>query len=103
MKIDLKNLPISCGEGIVNKVLISKNKNIVEPPSPLGERVGERGCKAFTLAEVLITLGVIGVVAAMTMPTVIKKYQEQVTVNKVKKIYSTLKMSMKCLHFLKII
>ena len=46
--------------------------------------------KAFTLAEVLITLGVIGVVAAMTMPTVIKKYQEQVTVNKVKKIYSTL-------------
>ncbi len=25
--------------------------------------------KAFTLAEVLITLGIIGVVAAMTMPT----------------------------------
>ena len=27
--------------------------------------------KAFTLAEVLITLGVIGVVAAMTLPSVI--------------------------------
>ena len=30
---------------------------------------------AFTLAEVLITLGIIGVVAAMTIPTLISKYQ----------------------------
>lgn len=30
---------------------------------------------AFTLAEVLITLGVIGIVAAMTLPTVINKYR----------------------------
>ena len=30
---------------------------------------------AFTLAEVLITLAIIGVVAAMTMPTLITKYQ----------------------------
>lgn len=28
--------------------------------------------KGFTLAEVLITLGVIGVVAAMTLPTLIQ-------------------------------
>ena len=41
----------------------------------------------FTLAEVLITLGVIGVIAAMTLPTVIKNYQKQVTVNKLKKAY----------------
>ena len=41
-------------------------------PRPLRERVRERGQKcAFTLAEVLITLGIIGVVAAMTMPTLI--------------------------------
>lgn len=33
---------------------------------------------AFTLAEVLITLGIIGVVAAMTIPTLISKYQKQV-------------------------
>jgi len=46
--------------------------------------------RGFTLAEVLITLGVIGVVAAMTLPTVINKYQERVTVSKVKKIYSTM-------------
>ncbi len=44
----------------------------------------------FTLAEVLITLGIIGVVAAMTLPSLIHEYQEQVTVNKVKKFYSLL-------------
>lgn len=43
----------------------------------------------FTLAEVLITLGVIGVVSAITMPTLIKNYQKQVTVNKLKKVYTT--------------
>ena len=45
---------------------------------------------AFTLAEVLITLGIIGIVAALTMPSVIEKHQKQVTVNKLKKVYSTL-------------
>ena len=45
---------------------------------------------AFTLVEILIALGIIGVVAAMTMPTLIKKHQEMVTVNKVKKFYSTM-------------
>ena len=44
----------------------------------------------FTLAEVLITLGVIGVVAAMTLPSVIAKYQKQQTIAKLKKAYSTL-------------
>lgn len=43
---------------------------------------------AFTLAEVLITLGVIGVVAAITMPTLIKNYQKQQMVNQLKKVYS---------------
>ena len=43
---------------------------------------------AFTLAEVLITLGIIGVVAALTLPSVIAKYQDKVTVTKVKKAYA---------------
>ena len=43
---------------------------------------------AFTLAEVLITLGIIGVVAAMTMPSLITNYQKQKTVSYVKKFYS---------------
>ncbi len=33
--------------------------------------------RAFTLAEVLITLGIIGVVAAMTIPALLTKYQNQ--------------------------
>ena len=33
------------------------------------------GKNAFTLAEVLITLGIIGVVAAMTMPTLLNSTQ----------------------------
>lgn len=45
---------------------------------------------AFTLAEVLITLGIIGVVAAMTLPTVINNYKKQVAVNKLKKFYSVM-------------
>ena len=45
---------------------------------------------AFTLAEVLITLGVIGVVASITMPTVIKEYQKHITVSKLKKAYTNL-------------
>ena len=45
---------------------------------------------AFTLAEVLITIGIIGVVASLTLPSVINKYQEKVTVTKVKKAYSTM-------------
>ena len=35
---------------------------------------------AFTLAEVLITLGIIGVVAAMTIPSLIQSYKEKQTV-----------------------
>uniref|UniRef100_UPI004026606C type II secretion system protein n=1 Tax=Candidatus Stercorousia sp. TaxID=3048886 RepID=UPI004026606C len=43
---------------------------------------------AFTLAEVLITLGIIGVVAAMTMPTLINNTKKQELVAKYKKVYA---------------
>lgn len=39
----------------------------------------------FTLSEVLITLGVIGIVAAMTLPTIVTKYRQFVAINKIKK------------------
>ena len=45
---------------------------------------------AFTLAEVLITLGIIGVVAALTFPAVITKYQKKQTATQLKKVYATL-------------
>ena len=48
----------------------------------------DKNLKGFTLAEVLITLGIIGVVAAITMPTLINNYREKAAVNKVKKFYS---------------
>ena len=50
---------------------------------------------AFTLAEVLITLGIIGVVAAMTIPGLITKYRDAVTVTKVKKTYSEMSQAYK--------
>ena len=34
--------------------------------------------KAFTMAEVLITLGIIGVVAALTMPVILSKVEDKV-------------------------
>ena len=50
---------------------------------------------AFTLAEVLITLAVIGIVAAMTIPSLVTKYQERVVVTRVKKAYSVLNSAYK--------
>ncbi len=50
---------------------------------------------AFTLAEVLITLGIIGVVASMTLPSLIQSYKERVTVTKVQKAYSILNQAFK--------
>lgn len=44
----------------------------------------------FTLAEVLITLGIIGFVAAMTLPPLIQKQQKMVAVNQLKATYSLL-------------
>ena len=49
----------------------------------------------FTLAEVLITLGIIGVVAAITLPTVINKAQSMILKNQFKKAYSTFYNAMK--------
>lgn len=43
---------------------------------------------AFTLAETLITLGIIGIVAALTFPQLIKNYRHYVLENQFKKAYS---------------
>lgn len=45
---------------------------------------------AFTLAEVLITLAVIGIVAALTLPSMIANYKERQIVTRVKANYSKL-------------
>lgn len=46
--------------------------------------------KGFTLAEVLITLGIIGIVTAITIPTIIENHQKKEVTVKLKKMYSTL-------------
>ena len=53
------------------------------------------GKTAFTLAEVLITLGIIGIVAAMTLPSVIGNYQKVQTISQLKKVYTTLNQAFK--------
>ena len=44
--------------------------------------------KAFTLAEIIITIGIIGVVAAITMPSLITNIQNKGYVERMKKAYS---------------
>lgn len=50
---------------------------------------------AFTLAEILVTLGILGIVMAMTMPSVIAEYQKKSTVTALKRNYSAIKSSYK--------
>lgn len=51
--------------------------------------------KAFTLAEVLITLGIIGIVAAMTIPTLINNTNQKELITKFKKSFSALNSATK--------
>ena len=48
------------------------------------------GLKGFTLVEVLVTLSILGVVAAINIPSIIQNYKERVTIVRVKKAYSML-------------
>lgn len=49
--------------------------------------------KAFTLAEVLITLMVIGILAMVTIPSILQSWEEQATVAKLKNTYSILQQA----------
>ena len=65
-----------------------KNKSLPES----GE-IGLFNCKrkvGFTLAEVLITLGIIGIVAALLLPAVIENYEKQEALSRLKKSYTTI-------------
>jgi len=50
---------------------------------------------AFTLAEVLITLGIIGIVAALTIPTLIANYQKTEELTGLKKAYAEITEALK--------
>ena len=44
----------------------------------------------FTLAEVLVTLSILGIIAAVTVPSVVRNFQKLVTITKLKIAYSDL-------------
>lgn len=50
-------------------------------------------CKAFTLAEVLVTLGIIGVVSAMTVPSLMQNHQRKTYVTQLHKVYNELQQA----------
>ena len=58
-----------------------------------GDTFGIRRC-AFTLAEVLVTLGIIGVVSAMTVPSLMQNYQRQSYVTQLHKVYNELNQAL---------
>ena len=55
----------------------------------------ERGKSAFTLAEVLITLGVIGVLAAITLPVLNQAYRNLTVATKLKKFHSMMNQAIR--------
>jgi len=55
----------------------------------------KNSCTAFSLAEVLVTLAVIGVIATLTIPTLLQNKQKQDTVARLQKAYTTLAQAIK--------
>ena len=70
-----------------------KNENLLVPQC-LSNLVPMKRT-AFTLAEVLITLGIIGVVATLTIPTLVRDYQKKIYVASFKKAHAELTEALK--------
>ena len=69
---------------------LAREREVKKLSSPFTLHSSLKRKAAFTLAEVLITLGIIGVVAAMTIPTLVAKYKEKELITKTKKAYSVI-------------
>ena len=83
-------LPLPQGEGISSKFLKKKIAfTLAEGATHVALPDSQRKV-AFTLAEVLITLGIIGVVAAMTMPSLINRTNKKELQVALSKTYSEL-------------
>ena len=72
----------------LNEILRLKPQDDVYHPTPSTFDKNRRA--AFTLAEVLITLGIIGVVAALTIPTLVKNYRIKVLKTRYTQTYAIL-------------
>jgi len=82
-----KQVNKSCHPEFISGSVHSEKWNL--PWSKMLKRVQHDKC-AFTLAEVLITLGIIGVVVAMTIPTMISNYQKRAWTAQLQKVYAVL-------------
>lgn len=78
MKKDNENYNVHCG-AVPTEHNDSGDRKVV------GGRVPRRA-RAFTLAEVLITLGVVGIVAVLTVPAVVKNYRNRIYVSQLQKV-----------------
>ncbi len=78
------------GKPEVNRSVGSITLPLNSPPLKGGDMERVQLIPAFTLAEVLITLGIIGVVAAMTLQSLVSEKVEKERVTQLKKAYSTL-------------
>jgi len=69
------------------------NKNTGLVPYCLSALVPEKA--AFTLAEVLITLGIIGIVAAITIPNMISNYRKKLKTTRLQHFYSIMSQAVR--------
>ena len=72
-----------------NRIIPLTHKWIGKISSRFNLHSSLKKCAAFTLAEVLITLGIIGIVAALTLPSLISNHKKKVYVNQLKKATNT--------------
>jgi len=81
---------------VVSETKIAETSPIVCPPPYKNKGFGYFSLKrkAFTLAETLITLTIIGVVVALTIPTLLTKYQHHVWASQVIKTHSDLQAAL---------
>ena len=99
INVDLK--PLSCLSGTLSPWDEGKEENIGDmkqnnfPDKLYSLFTTQHSLKsaAFTLAEVLVTLGIIGVVSAMTVPTLMQNYQRQSYVTQLHKVYNELQQA----------
>lgn len=86
--------PLSCLSGSLSTKCrqghTHRHSSAVPFVSTRGEGKKKNSLAAFTLAEVLVTLGIIGVVSAMTVPTLMQNYQRQSYVTQLHKVYNEL-------------
>ena len=80
--------PLTEREGNRTSVGDMKENNFLDKVYSLFTTHHSLKSAAFTLAEVLVTLGIIGVVSAMTVPTLIQNYQRQSYVTQLHKVYN---------------